>query len=229
MKYKVIDYRNLVTLWYNEFLPEKIGQNKAVFVEDAGILYLKPISLESIKKDTIKFLGRKALELSSSDIGLVVQEPKPVNNVRLQAFLWYIEELKDLSPERKDKVFHYANRRYVPVSESIYVSQGKEIDDFLDDVFVELTKLDMANIKAYAIQSLGLYDFIDSVSSFFPKKCLSIQSEIEGKHIQVRSSNQLLATMKSCVINGDFDNSAKVRGYIDKCKSDLDKDMEKLV
>lgn len=229
MTYKVIDFRSLVTIWYNEFLPEKIGQNKSVFVEDADILYLKPISLESIKGETLKFMAEKTLGISGEDIGLVVQEPKPVNNVRLQAFLRYIEGLKDLSQERKDKVFHYANRRYVPVSEAIYVSQGKEIDDFLDDVFIDMNKWNLPNVRIYPIQSLGLYDFIDSVSSFFPKKCLSIQGEIEGKHIQVRSSNQLLATMKSCVINGDFDNSAKVRGYINKCKSDLDKDIEKLV
>ena len=127
MGYKVIDFRSLVTLWYNEFLPENIG-NKSVFVEDADILYLKPISLESIKKDTIKFLGRKALELSGSDIGLVVQEPKPVNNVRIQPLLRYIERMKDMSQERRDKVLHFANRRYVPISSNIMVSQaGRQI------------------------------------------------------------------------------------------------------
>ena len=228
MKYKVIDYRNLVTLWYNEFLPERID-NRSVFVEDAGILYLKPISLESERKSTIKFMVERMSRISGDGIGLFVQEPKPVNNVRLQPFLRYIEGLGDLSQERKDKVFHYANRRYVPVSSNIIVSQDKEIDDFLNDVFVELTKLNMPNVKAYQVQSLGIWDFLDSAGSFFPKKCLSIQGEMKGKHIQVRSSNDLLSTMKSCVVNGNFDNSAKVRGYIDKCKSDLDKDIEKLV
>ena len=228
MRYNVINFRNLVTLWYNEFLPERIGDH-SVFVEDAGVLYLKSIPLESERKATIKFMVEKLARVSDNGMGLVVQEPKPVNNVRLQPFLRYIEGLKDLSQERKDKVFHYANRRYVPVSENIYVSQDREIGDFLDDVFIDLSKMDLPNVKAYAIQSLGVYDFIDSVSSFFPKKCLSIQSEIEGKHIQVRSSNQLLAIMKSCVINGDFDNSANVRGYIAKCRMNLDKDIEKLV
>lgn len=229
MKYQVINFKNLVTLWYNEFLPEKIGQNKSVFVEDADILYIKPISLESIKGETLKFIVEKILDISGKDIGLVVQEPKPVNNIRLQPFLRYIERLKDLSQERKDKVLHYANKRYVPVSSNIYVSQDKEIDNFLDEVFVDLTKQNMPNAKAYSIQSLGLYDFIDSASSFFPKKCLSIQREIDGKHIQVRSSNQLLAVMKSCVINGNFDDSPQIHGYMKKCKLDLDKDMEKLV
>lgn len=229
MRYKVIDFRSLVTLWYNEFLPENIGQNKSVFVEDAGVLYLKPISLESERKSTIEFMVEKLEHISDNGMGLIVQEPKPVNNVRLQPFLKYIEGLKDLSPERKNKVFHYANRRYVPVSENIYISQDKEIGDFLDQVFIDLSKMDLPNAKFYSIQSLGIYDFLDSASSFFPKKCLSIQGEIEGEHIQVRSSNQLLAQMKSCVINGDFDNSAKVRGYMRKCKLDLDKDIERLV
>ena len=228
MNYKIVDFRNLVALWYNEFLPDRIG-GKSVFVEDAGILYLKPISLESVRKDTIKFMVERMSKISAGGIGLFVQEPKPVNNVRLQAFLRYIEELKDLSQERKDKVFHYANRRYVPVSSNILVSQEKEIDDFLDGVFVELTKMEMPNAKAYRVQSLGIQDFIDSAISFFPKKCLSIQGEMEGKYIQVRSSNNLLAQMKSCVVNGNFDNSANVRGYIANCKLNLDKDIEKLV
>ena len=87
----------------------------------------------------------------------------------------------------------------------------------------------MQNVKAYQVRSLGIQDFIDSAISFFPKKYLSIQGEMEGEHIQVRSSNNLLEQMKSCVVNGNLDNSAKVRGYIAKCKLDLDKDMEKLV
>ena len=228
-RYNVINFRNLVTLWYNEFFPEKVGGDKSVFVKDAGVLYLKSIPLESERKSTIKFMVEKIEQISYDGMGLVVQEPKPVNNVRLQPFLRYIEGLKDLSQERKNKVFHYANRRYVPVSSNIYVSQDKEIDDFLDQVFIDLSKMDLPNIKVYPIQSLGLYDFLDSASSFFPKKCLSIQEEIEGEHIQVRSSNHLLAHMKSCVINGDFDNSANIRGYMRKCKLDLDKDMERLV
>ena len=228
MNYKIVDFRNLVALWYNEFLPDRVG-DKSVFVEDAGILYLKSISLESERKDTIKFMVDRMSKISDNGIGLFVQETKPVNNVRLQPFLRYIEELKDLSQERKDKVLHYANRRYVPVSSNILVSQEKEIDEFLDDVFVELTKLEMQNVKAYQVRSLGIQDFIDSAISFFPKKYLSIQGEIEGEHIQVRSSNNLLEQMKSCVVNGNLDNSAKVRGYIAKCKLDLDKDMEKLV
>lgn len=228
MNYKIVDFRNLVALWYNEFLPDRVG-DKSVFVEDAGILYLKSISLESERKDTIKFMVDRMSKISDNGIGLFVQETKPVNNVRLQPFLRYIEELKDLSQGRKDKVFHYANRRYVPVSSNILVSQEKEIDEFLDDVFVELTKLEMQNVKAYQVRSLGIQDFIDSAISFFPKKCLSIQGEMEGEHIQVRSSNNLLEQMKSCVVNGNLDNSAKVRGYIAKCKLDLDKDMEKLV
>ena len=227
MGYKVIDFRSLVTLWYNEFLPENIG-NKSVFVEDADILYLKPISLESIKKDTIKFLGRKALELSGSDIGLVVQEPKPVNNVRIQPLLRYIERMKDMSQERRDKVLHFANRRYVPISSNIMVSQEKEIDEFLDVVFKELANLEISTLRLYSIQSLGVSDFIDSAKAFFPKKALTIQGILEGEYIQVRSTNEMLEQLKSYVVNGILDDSA-TRNYLESCKKSLDKDIETLV
>ncbi len=228
MGYKVIDFRSLVTLWYNEFLPENIGQNKSVFVEDADILYLKPISLESIKKDTIKFLGRKALELSDTDIGLVVQEPKPVNNVRIQPLLRYIERMKDMSQERRDKVLHFANRRYVPISSDIMVSQEKEIDEFLDVVFKELAKMEISTLRLYPLQSLGVSDFIDSAKAFFPKQALTIQGILDGEHIQVRSTNEMLEQLKSYVVNGILDDS-ETRNYLDSCKKSLDKDIETLV
>jgi hypothetical protein len=228
MKYKVIDYRNLVTLWYNEFLPEKIGQNKSVFVEDAGILYLKPIPLESIKGETLKFMAEKTLGISRGDIGLVVQEPKPVNNVRIQPLLRYIERMKDMSQERRDKVLHFANRRYVPISSNIMVSQEKEIDEFLDVAFKELAKLDISTLRLYSIQSLGVSDFIDSAKAFFPKKALTIQGILEGEHIQVRSTNEMLEQLKSYVVNGILDDSA-TRNYLESCKKSLDKDIETLV
>ena len=71
MGYKVVDFRELVVLWYNEFLPERIG-NKSVFVEDAGILYLKSIPLEPLRKDTIEFMTKKMAELSDLTFGSVV-------------------------------------------------------------------------------------------------------------------------------------------------------------
>ena len=228
MDYKIIDFRCLVTLWYNEFLPERIGQSKSVFVEDAGILYLKPISLESIKRDTIKFMSSRAIELSGRDMGLVVQEPKPVNNVRIQPLLRHMEEMKDdLSQDRIDKVLHFANRRYVPVSSNIMVSQDKEIDEFLGNVFKEMTKLDVPTLRLYSIQSLGMLDFIDSAKAFFPKKALTIQEIANGEYIQVRSTNEMLEQLKSYVVNVVSSQSEK--NYIERCKRSMDYDMENLV
>lgn len=229
MKYKVIDYRNLVTLWYNEFLPERIGQNKSVFVEDAGILYLRAIPLEPIRKDTIKFMCKKLVGMvECSDIGWVVQGPKPVNNVRIQPLLGFLDEMKDISQERKDKVLHFANRRYVPMSSNIMVSQDKEIDDFLDGVFKDMCKMDVPNIRLYPIQSLGVSDFIDSAKEFLPKKSLSIQSEIQGEHIQVRSTNEMLEQLKSYVVNADLGNHNNL-GFIERCKDSISRDLCELV
>jgi hypothetical protein len=228
MGYKVVDFRELVVLWYNEFLPERIG-DKSVFVEDADILYLKSIPLEPLRKDTIEFMTKKMAELSGKDIGLFVQEPKPVNNVRIQPLLKYIEGIKDMSIERRDKVLHFANRRYVPLSSNIMVSQDKEIDDFLDSVFLDLCKLDIHNVRTYQIQSLGLSDFVDSTRAFFPKKSLSIQEVSSGEYIQVRSTNEMLEQLKSCFVNGNLDGSSTAMKYVDSCKKSMDRDIEGLV
>lgn len=228
MGYKVVDFRELVVDWYNEFLPERIG-NKSVFVEDAGILYLKSIPLEPLRKDTIEFMTKKMVGISGKDIGLFVQEPKPVNNVRIQPLLKYIEGIKDMSSERRDKVLHFANRRYVPLSSNIMVSQDKEIDDFLDSVFLDLRKLDVPNVRTYQIQSLGLSDFVDSTRAFFPKKSLSIQEVSSGEYIRVRSTNEMLEQLKSCFVNGNLDGSATVKKYVENCQKSMDKDIESLV
>ncbi len=224
-----MDFRSLVTLWYNEFLPEMVGEDKSVFVEDAGILYLKSIPLEPLRKDTIEFMTQKMALLSGKDIGLFVQEPKPVNNVRIQPLLKYIEGMKDMSSERRDKVLHFANRRYVPLSSNIMVSQDKEIDDFLDRVFLDLMKLEIPNVRTYQIQSLSLSDFVDSAKAFFPKKSLSIQEVQRGEYIQVRSTNEMLEQLKSCFVNGNIYGSATAAKYVDSCKKSMDKDIEGLV
>ena len=228
MNYKLVDFRSLVTLWYNEFLPERIG-NKSVFVEDAGILYLKPISLDnSIRQDTLGFFKQTALELSDSNVGLVVQEPKPVNNVRIQPILRHIEGMQGLSNERRDKVLHFANRRYVPVSSNIMVSQDKEMDDFLADVFVELAGEKHPTLRFYPIQSLGMQDFVESAQAFFPKKALIIQSVKKGRHIQVRSTNDMLEQLKFYAFNGVLGDSANMN-YISRCKESIGKDIETLI
>ena len=228
MGYKVIDFRDLVTLWYNEFLPERVGDG-AAFVEDASILYLKPIPLNAkLRRDTMKFLSTRASELAGSDVGWLVQEPKPVDNVEIQPLLKYLEGMKDMSTERRDKVLHFANRRYVPVSSSILVSQDKEIDDFLDDAFRGLERSGMDGIRPYAMQSLGIQDFIGAASALLPRKSLSIQAEIQGEHIQVRSTNDMLGQLKSYVINGKSGDSDNL-DYIIRCRESLGRDIEQLI
>lgn len=228
MNYKLVDFRNLVALWYNEFLPERVGDG-AAFVEDAGILYLKSIQLNAkLRRDTIKFLSARASELAGSDVGWLVQEPKPVDNVEIQPLLKYLEGMKDMSTERRDKVLHFANRRYVPLSSNILVSQDKEIDDFLDDAFKGLADASPANVRPYAMQSLGIQDFIGAASALLPRKSLSIQAEIQGEYIQVRSTNEMLGQLKSYAINGNSGYSDNL-DFIERCRESLGRDIERLI
>ena len=63
MDYTIVDWKNLVTSWYNEFLPE-VADDKAMFVRDAGIVYLNDISIESIESASCKFLAGKVMGMS---------------------------------------------------------------------------------------------------------------------------------------------------------------------
>ena len=83
MKYSIADFRQLVTAWYNEFLPVEC-KDRFAFVKDAEILYLNSINLDLIRKKTMDFMKMKVKEIAGDGITIFVQEPKPVNNVRLK-------------------------------------------------------------------------------------------------------------------------------------------------
>ena len=221
MNYRIVDFRNLATLWFNEFLPQL--ENKATFVETAGVIYINNVNLDkSIRKRTLKFMKGKVSEMLAldSDSYIFVQEPKPVNNIHLRPALKLVESLSCIDENNKDRILHFSNRRYVLESESVYVSQNKEMDEFLNAVFLELERKPMPRTKFYPVQSLGVQDFIDVASGFFPKSQLKLQGNIEGVHIKVRSSNEVLSILSNKIMNGKPVDPA-VQDYVGKCRNGM--------
>lgn len=233
-EYKIIDYKNLVTLWYNEFLPEAIDDNnKSVFVEDVGVLYIKSIPLESKRAGTVEFMLEKIRQLSGNCIGLFVQEPKPVNNAKTTILLKTLEGM-GISKDRMERVLHFANRRYVPMSGNIAIPQSKEIDEFLDSVFLDLnssskTCFALPNWRTYSIQSLGIGDFVEVAKSFFPKKYLTIQPELVGEHVQILSANDVIWQLRQLAILSSSNMDLDAVNFISNYKQTILRDLEMLV
>ena len=227
MKYSIADFRQLVTAWYNEFLPVECKERFA-FVKDAEILYLNSINLDLIRKKTMDFMKMKVKEIAGDGITIFVQEPKPVNNVRLKPTLKFLEGSDMIDDERKLKVMHMSNRRYVPTSTSILISQDKEIDEFLDDVFSELSSSKLRGVKFLPLSSLPAQEAVDVARSFFPRKALSIIEVQEGEQILVKSSNDVLQPIHTQVnlLRPDDGNTDK---FVERCRKSLLEDFEKLV
>lgn len=227
MKYSIADFRQLVTAWYNEFLPVEC-KDRFAFVKDAEILYLNSINLDLIRKKTMDFMKMKVKEIAVDGITIFVQEPKPVNNVRLKPTLKFLEGSDMIDDERKLKVMHMSNRRYVPTSTSILISQDKEIDEFLDDVFSELSSSKLRGVKFLPLSSLPVQEAVDVARSFFPRKALSIIEVQEGEQILVKSSNDVLQPIHTQVnlLRPDDGNTDK---FVERCRKSLLEDFEKLV
>lgn len=202
MKYIIADFKDLVSMWYNEFLPAHMG-NKAGFIPEAGIIYLNSMSLEPLKKESLKFLVGKALEISNGETVIFVQEPKPVNNPRIQKFLHDVEASPVIDDDHKAKVLHMANRRYVPVSSDILISQDKEMDEFMDSVFLILSKLNLPTIRFYASSSLVVDEVRKVATGFFPRSALVFKDSYTGSHIDVSSANELMKSIASGLVMDD--------------------------
>lgn len=227
MKYIISDFRQLVTCWYNEFLPIECKERFA-FVKDAEILYLNSINLEPLRKKTLDFMTEKVKEIAKSGTTIFLQEPKPVNNIRLKPMLQFLAGSDMIDEERKLKVMHMSNRRYVPTSTSILISQDKEIDDFLDSVFKDMSALDILNAKFLPSSSLSIQESIDVARSFFPRKALSIIEVQEGDPVVVKSSNDVLQPIYIQVnLLRSSDESAE--RYMARCRESMLKEFERLV
>lgn len=225
--YAIADFRQLVTDWYNEFLPEECKERFA-FVKDAEILYLNSFNLETIRGKTLDFMKGKVNGIAKEGTTIFVQEPKPVNNVKLKPMLKFLEGSDMIDEERKLKVMHMSNRRYVPTSVSILVSQDKEIDEFLDSVFVDLSRSRLNGAKFLASSSLPVQDVQDVARSFFPRKALSIIEVQEGEQILVKSSNDVMQPLFIQVnllrpVDGNADR------FVERCRESLLREFEQLV
>ena len=228
MNYIISDFKNLTGAWFNEFLPNAAGR-KAAYVEKAGIVYINNLNIESLRKPTMKFFQKRLARLLESNDAthVFVQEPKPVNNVRIRPALKLVERLS-LDESNRDRILHLANRRYVLESESVYVSQNKELDEFLAEVFADLSKLSFLKARFYPIQSLGMSDFLSCAYEFFPKSALTIQENYEGSTIKVHSSNDMLGVLSDNVMKGKPLDSATV-DFIGKCRFSMLGDIANLV
>ena len=237
MRYSVVDFRELVSMWYNEFLPSVVG-DRAVFVEDAGILYLKPLPLESMKPDSLRFFADKLCGGRPSDLTYIVaQEPKPVNNIHCKWVLRQIANLDFVGEENKLKILHLANRRYIPVSMDVMVSQDKDIDSFLDFMFNALGRLNLDGVRTYAVNSLDMTDFLEIFNGFFPSNSIvgSPFGSLSGMYIKIVSSNSVIkkvdATVSSLIAETGVADSERDSGrqFILNHKKTMLSDMEGLV
>ena len=228
-RYAIIDFKDIVTRWYNDFLPEAF-EDMLVFLEKVDLVYLNSLPLESRHKESLKFLLDSAdgmLNASGADIGIVVQEPKPVNAISAQKFLRFVDDHKGFSEEARAKLLHIANKRYVVSSSSILVSDDKAIGGFLDGMFSELKNTD--SLKFYASQSLGVKDVEDAASRLFPKNMLiKSQGNLIGRHIQVNSSTEVLTRISNEIMK-DSAIDSRTQKFIEKCQKMVMKDFEQII
>ena len=227
-RYAIVDYRCLVSDWFNSFLPNW-GAASTSYIERAGIVYVNSVKIDSsLETESLNFFKKRLADIGGvgEAVLLVAREPKPVNNARLQTMLKFVEG--NMDKERVEKVLHLANRRYVPVSKDVLISQEKELVDALDSVFDKLAKSGVPNAKTYQIQSLGIDDFVDAARAFFPKKSLSIQEVQGGRQIEVKSTNQMLESLNSLVVVGKSDESSASR-FVERCQASMRGDMAELV
>ena len=226
MDYTIVDWKNLVTSWYNEFLPE-VADDKAMFVRNAGIVYLNDISIASIESASCKFLARKVMDMSrTGNINIIIRESKPVNNIHLKQFLNLIETTNKIDDERRNKLLHLANRRYISTSRDVLMSQSKEFDEFLDKMFIFMSKSGLANTRFYSSESLGFNDICDVAKIFFPKSILSFADQIEGNTIKISSTNDVMIPISIKLMSG---LSTTPTQFIDRIRKSVLLDFEKLI
>ena len=225
MTYSIIDFRCIVAKWFNEFLPNEV-EKKSIFVKEADVIYVKPFNFDAkFKRRSLRFLKDVVDEMVGAKIGIVVEEPKPVNNINLHPLLKHVESSHGISEENKVKVLHISNRRYLPTSSSVIISQAKEIDELLSDMF---DKMASSNPRFLKLTSLGIHDMMDVARSFFPKSALEFQvNPIDGGLIDVLSANDSLMGLNAKIMHGKSSND--VIGFLPKCKLSLKQEFERII
>ena len=231
MKYELSDFKDLVELWYNEFLPT-VAIDKSYYMKETETIYVNWMPSNKTKEDSIGFFLKNAIQLrkSPSDNVVFIRDPKPVNNIKLKNALKRIESHASILDDNKTRIFHLANHRYYVSSSEAYVAQWKEIDLFLDDVFRCLveTQSKVQGIKFYQSESFGFSDAKDVFLEFFPRNSIElIQETNRNSMIKVCSTAVPLTT----IFNGiGMDSSGQIEhAFFEQAKKVMMKDIESLI
>ena len=199
LKYVLSDFKDLVEIWYNEFLPN-VAIDKSYYLKESETIYVNWMPSNKMKEDSILFFLKKAIQLrkSKSENFVFIRDPKPVNDIKLKDSLKQIESNESIGENNKTLIFHLANHRYYISSSDVYVSQWKEIDLFLDEVFKCLVGIQskVQGIKFYQSESLGFVETTKVFLEFFPKDSIEvIQSTNEDSLIGVCSTSVPLTNL----------------------------------
>ena len=228
-RFAIVPFRLLAEKWYNEFLPRSVG-DKAVFVENASIVYVNSIPLEGLKRDSLKFLAEQAISLSTSSETtlMLVQEPKPVDNIRLMQKIAQLERM--LKGETRDRILNLANRRYVVSSRSILLSQEKELDDFMAEMFSLLSRLRSESFRTYSSQNLPFHEVKSLAGEFFPKRLLAdIEFPASDGDMKVESSNDVLQKICNVLSMDSVQETKRMQEFASRCLKTAKKEFESLI
>ena len=229
-RFCIVPFRLLAERWYNEFLPGSVG-DKAVFVENASIVYVNSIPLEGLKRDSLKFLAEQAISLSASSETtlMLVQEPKPADNIRLMQKIAQLERM--LKGETRDRILNLANRRYVVSSRSILLSQEKELDDFMVEMFSLLSRLRSESFRTYSSQNLPFHEVKSLAGEFFPKRLLADDIELPASDgdMKVESSNDVLQKICNVLSMDSVQETKRMQEFASRCLKTAKKEFESLI
>lgn len=232
MDYRIVDFRVLVSDLFNEFIPGELGSGMKV-VESAGVAYFNPSFLDGRRGDAVKFMLGRAVAMSreSGSRCIFVQEPKPVNNVRLKPFLQHLETCPFIDSARRTKILHVSNRRYVPMSELVYFTEEKHLDVLVDQFFATLSMLGGIDcVKFYPSPSLPFNDVAESASDLLPRKSLCIEGfQDRDVDVKVLSANEIVGAISSSLVKERDLVDPLVDAYAAKCRKSLTSDLEKFI
>ena len=232
--YRIVDFRTLVSELFNKFIPEELGNDMKV-VEDAGVAYFNPSFLDGRRRDAVKFMLGKAVAMSRETGArcIFVQEPKPVNNVRLKPFLQHLETCPFIDGERRTRILHLSNRRYIPVSELVYFSDEKQLDVLIDLFFTALSMLDgeMDCVKFYQSPALPFKDTADTALDLLPRKRISILDfrNPPDAPVKVASANEIVDAIASHLVKEHGLVDPVAEKYASRCRMEMSRDLERFI
>ena len=228
-RFCIVPFRLLVERWYNEFLPRSVG-DKAVFVENASIVYVNSIPLEGLKRESLKFLAEQAISISASSETtlMLVQEPKPVDNIRLMQKIAQLEGM--LKGETRDRILNLANRRYVVYSRSILLSQEKELDDFMAEMFSLMSRMGIDQFRTYSSQNLPFHEVKSLAGEFFPKRLLAdVEFSASDGDMKVESANDVLQKICNVLSMDSVKETKRMQEFASRCLKTAKKEFESLI